>query len=63
MNLKLMKPQYISGIFQVMEYIQVHKIEIGSNVAEICDNYIIGEYVEMTEVPIDQARLLKMGEQ
>jgi len=39
------------------------KLKIGSNVAEICDNYIIGEYVEMTEVPIDQAPVIKMGEQ
>jgi len=37
------------------------KLKIGSNVAEICDNYIIGEYVEMTEVPIDQAPVIKNG--
>ncbi|GAE89815.1 copper amine oxidase N-terminal domain-containing protein [Acetivibrio straminisolvens] len=37
------------------------KLKIGSDVAEICDNYIIGERVEITEVPIEQAPVIKNG--
>ncbi|HOM01494.1 MAG TPA: copper amine oxidase N-terminal domain-containing protein [Acetivibrio sp.] len=37
------------------------KLKIGSDVAEICDDYIIGEYVEMTEVPLEQAPVIKDG--
>lgn len=37
------------------------KLRIGSNVADICDEYIIGEYVRKEEVTIEQAPTIKDG--
>lgn len=37
------------------------RLTIGSNVAVISDEYILGEYIFMQEVPIDQAAIIKDG--
>jgi hypothetical protein len=37
------------------------KLTIGSNVAETCDQYIIGEYVHIENVSIEQAPVIKDG--
>ncbi|HPC99977.1 MAG TPA: copper amine oxidase N-terminal domain-containing protein [Acetivibrio sp.] len=37
------------------------KLTIGSNIAETCDEYLIGEYNFMKDVTIDQAAIIKDG--
>ncbi|MEN2775548.1 copper amine oxidase N-terminal domain-containing protein [Acetivibrio clariflavus] len=37
------------------------KLTIGNNVAETCDDYIIGEYVYIEKEPLDQAPVIKDG--